>query len=149
MSNGGRLLLVEDDVVERECLAALLRNRGFVVTPAADGEAAIHALSSERFDVILCDIDLPGFSGVELLSDFARLAPQASVILMSGHAPVDLALEGVASGAVSFITKPFEADDACWLIRRALRGGSGGMSGGEGFVAEQRTEVTDRLVPAN
>ncbi|MDJ0786180.1 MAG: sigma-54 dependent transcriptional regulator [Myxococcota bacterium] len=114
-----RILIVDDDEALRESLELLLAAEGFPVQSAPDGAAALEALAETPFDLILCDLRMPGVDGLDLLPEFRSRAPQATVFLMSAYGTDDLALEAMNRGAYDYLQKPFQPSDIVLAIRKA------------------------------
>jgi two-component system, NtrC family, response regulator AtoC len=105
----GEVLVVDDDADIRELLIEHLRGRGFRVASAADGRAAIAAVerSPGHFSLILTDLQLPGADGLAVLRAAKQLNPGVHVVIITGYASLDSAIEAVRSGAYDYLTKPF------------------------------------------
>lgn len=118
---GRRVLVVEDDADERELLSINLVSQGLSVKCVGAAGDALDALRAGKFDVVVTDVMLPDGSGLDLAQDIRRLRPGVPVILISGSAPADEAIAGVAQGAHSFVSKPYEMGDLIWLVKKACR----------------------------
>jgi DNA-binding NtrC family response regulator len=105
----GEALVVDDDPDVRELLVEHLRSRGLRVATAADGRAAIAAVerSPGYFGLILTDLQLPGADGLSVLRTAKQLNPGCHVVIITGYASLDSAIEAVRSGAYDYLTKPF------------------------------------------
>jgi two-component system response regulator HydG len=111
-----RVLVVDDDASLRRSLARILGARGFLVSTADGGEAALEQVGSgEEPDVALIDLKMPGMDGLELLSRIKAKRPEVAVIMMTAFADVDTAIAAVKGGAYHFLTKPFLSNDAVAL----------------------------------
>jgi DNA-binding NtrC family response regulator len=114
------ILVVDDEPLIRETLAEYLTQEGFGVAAAGDGEAAL-ALAAERpFDVALCDVQLPGMDGLELLERLLRISPQTFVLLITAYATVESAVEAFQRGAHDYLMKPILLDEVLNKIRHLL-----------------------------
>lgn len=116
-----RILVVDDEATLRELLAEALTEDGYAVGTASSGGEALERLRApgEEFDVIVTDLKLPGASGVEIVRE-ARLAnPQSAVIVMTGYATVESAVECMKAGALDYITKPLKLDEMRLIVERA------------------------------
>jgi DNA-binding response OmpR family regulator len=102
-----RVLIVEDDPLVARVLSRQLANEGWEVRGAGSAEDAIKLAGSERFRLILTDINLPGMSGFEAIGALKR-AGDAPVLVMSGRADEELARDARLMGAIGLIAKPFE-----------------------------------------
>ncbi|MBT8487913.1 MAG: sigma-54-dependent Fis family transcriptional regulator [Gemmatimonadetes bacterium] len=105
-----RLLIVDDDRTFRLSTAALLRQDGHEVAEAPDGQAAIKRLESERFDLILLDLRMPGLDGIGLVEVLRTWGHDTPILMISGFGTVDTAVDALHTGADDFLTKPVEPD---------------------------------------
>src|SRR5262249_51056361 len=106
--------------VIRETLAEYLGQEGFAVAACASGEEALALASQRCFDVALCDLNLPGIDGIELLDRLLQLAPQTFVLLITAYATVENAVEAFQRGAADYLMKPVILDDVRNKLRRLL-----------------------------
>ncbi len=127
MSDAVRLLLVDDEERFASTLARLLTLRQMQVTCRLSGEEALRDFAPGQYDVALVDVKMPGMSGVDLLDELKRLDPDLEVIILTGHASVDIAAEIMSKGGADYLLKPCPTDDVAAKIvsameRRAARG---------------------------
>jgi two-component system response regulator AtoC len=115
------ILLVDDEVRLGEVVGAALQARDFDTLLASSVPEALSLVHSERVDVIVSDMRMPGKSGRELLSVVKRERPELPVIIMTAYASVRSAVDIVKEGAFDYIAKPFEIDDMVATIDRALK----------------------------
>jgi two-component system response regulator AtoC len=120
MTTNRRLLVVDDDRAMREMLTSLFKERGLAVEEAPSAAAALARAAEEDFDVVLSDVRMPGFSGVELVGQLRRLRPGTPVVLMTAFGSIDSAVEAMRTGAFDYLTKPFEPDAVILAVERAL-----------------------------
>ena len=114
-----RILLVDDDAGMRHSTAQALELAGFAVEPLDSAEEAL-ALAGPGFNgVVVSDIRMPGMDGMTLLARLHETDPEIPVILVTGHAEVQLAVEAMRRGAYDFIEKPFVVQDLATVLRRA------------------------------
>jgi DNA-binding NtrC family response regulator len=124
MMDRPRLLLVDDEAEFLEPLTVRLARRGIDCATAGSGEAALGLLAQETFDCAVVDVKMPGMNGLELLRRVRRLYPDLPVILLTGHASVELGVQGMELGAFDYLLKPVELDDLLDTVRRAAAGSS-------------------------
>ena len=105
-AQGGRVLVVDDEDVIREVHASVLRRSGWTVIEESDGLLARRRVAKEKFDVILTDLVMPGFSGTELLRAVREQDLDVPVIILTGQPDVQSAMEAVQYGAFRYIAKP-------------------------------------------
>lgn len=113
-------LIVDDDVEVRELLAEHVRSRGLKVGTASDGRAAIEAIkrSPGQFGLILCDLHLPRAGGLEVLQAARAANASCSVVIITGYASLDSAIQAVRLGAYDYVTKPFSLGQIDVILRR-------------------------------
>jgi DNA-binding NtrC family response regulator len=113
-------LIVDDDIEVRELLAEHVRSRGLRVAVATEGRAAIEAIkrSPAQFGVIFCDLHLPGAGGLEVLSTARAANASCSVVIITGYASLDSAIQAVRLGAYDYVTKPFSLGQVDVILRR-------------------------------
>ncbi len=121
MEAPARILVVDDDENIRDLLQAILTDQGYAVRAAADGEQALAMLADPRgFDLVLTDLRMPRLDGMELLKQIKDRGYPAHVIMLSGYASIESAVEATKRGAYDYLSKPIKTDGLFRLIRRAL-----------------------------
>ena len=115
-----RILVVDDEDTIRLVLAKYLRTRGFEVSTAESGDAALEALAGVRFDLMLCDVRMPGLSGVEILPAVLESNPELGVVMLSGVNDAPTAAEAMAQGVLDYLIKPIELNQLYDAVMRAL-----------------------------
>ncbi len=121
MEQTSRILIVEDDEVVAALLLELLPDYGIVPLIAPDAESGINLCARESVELVLTDKNLPGMSGLDLLSHVKRTYPNLDVIVMSAYADMNSVLEATHLGAYDYLIKPFESiDEVVSKIKRAL-----------------------------
>lgn len=103
-----QILVVDDEVAIREVLIEFLSEHGYAATGAANGREALQLVRTIRPQIILLDIAMPGMNGIETLKKLRQEFPSAAVIMISGHADNDMALQALDLGAYDFIQKPLD-----------------------------------------
>ena len=117
-----KLLLVDDEVEFLEPMKARLERRGIACTTAASGAEALAVLGASPFDCAVVDVKMPGMDGLELLRRLRRDYPAVPVVLLTGHASVELGVQGMELGAFDYLLKPIELDELLDTVRRAAAG---------------------------
>lgn len=115
-----RLLLVDDEDSIRTALSRFLSTRGFEVENAASGQAALRLLGSERFTVMLCDVRMPGMTGLDVLHQALADDPDLAVVMLTAVNDAVTATEALASGAFDYLVKPVELNQLEGALERAL-----------------------------
>ena len=116
-----RILIVDDEPIIRETLAEYLGQEGYEVSSVETGELAVEAAARSKFDVVLCDVTLPGIDGLEVLGRVLNLSPDTAVILITAYATVETAVEAFQRGAHDYLIKPVILHDVKAKIDRALK----------------------------
>lgn len=114
-----KILIVDDEKSVRETLREMLEYEGYEVVEADSGLQALDLFSQNSFDVVLCDIKMPGMDGMELLDKILQ-SYDIPVIMISGHGTIDTAVDAIKKGAFDFIIKPFDLNRLLISIRNAL-----------------------------
>ena len=114
-----RVLVVDDEPMIVSLLSTILREKGWDVTEARSGTEGIDQLDRGRFDVILTDLVMPGDSGMDLLRAAKEIHPDVEVILMTGYATADTAIEAMRNGAFHYIMKPLKTEEMVNLVEKA------------------------------
>lgn len=117
---GEVILIVDDDDPVRVMLARLLRTQGYTVVQAANATLAHAALKTQRPDLVISDIVMPGESGIELRRAIAELWPGLPVILISGYSAEGPAEFAARTPNTAFVQKPFAADQLLGLVEQTL-----------------------------
>jgi len=116
-----QVLIVDDEPLIRDTLAEYLSQEGFAVAACGDGEAALALAAQRRFDVALCDVQLPGIDGLELLDRLLKISPQTFVLLITAFGTVESAVQAFQRGAQDYLMKPILLDEVTSKIQRLLR----------------------------
>jgi DNA-binding NtrC family response regulator len=114
-----RVLLVDDEEQFVETLAERLQMREFDVWTAHTGEEALVRLKEEETDVVVLDVLMPGKDGIETLREIKKLSPMTEVMMLTGHATMDSAIQGLKFGAYDYLMKPTETEDLVAKILKA------------------------------
>jgi DNA-binding NtrC family response regulator len=114
------ILVVDDEPLIRATLAEYLQQEGFTVTTCASGEEALRVAAEQQFDVALCDVQLPGIDGIELLDRIVQINPEIFVLLITAYATVENAVEAFHHGAHDYLMKPILLDEVLAKLQRML-----------------------------
>ncbi|HHT9136412.1 MAG TPA: response regulator [Candidatus Wunengus sp. YC60] len=117
------ILVVDDEPYVLESVALLLDRFDFSVRTCGHPEEALRKLKSNKVDVVLTDIKMPGMSGIELLGEIRKFNTEIPVILMTAYAELDTAIDAIKNGAFDFIIKPFKSQYLVRCIERAVEHG--------------------------
>lgn len=113
------LLLVDDELDFLEPLCTRLSRRDVTCTVAVSGDEALTLVASSPFDCAIVDVKMPGMDGLELLRRLRRDHPTMPVVLLTGHASVELGVQGMELGAFEYLLKPVDLDELLDVVRRA------------------------------
>ena len=116
-----RLLVVEDEHSLREDIARKLRLSGYEVDACADGEAALEALTAERYDLVLLDLNLPKVDGMQVLRSLRRHDLETCVLILSARSEISDKVEGLDAGANDYLSKPFHLAELEARVRSLTR----------------------------
>ena len=106
-----RLMLVDDEERFLSTTKKLLERKGYQVLTATTGEKALEILGSTNVHVVILDVKMPGMDGNATLVEIKRQYPMTEVIMLTGHATVESAIEGLKAGAMDYLMKPTDIDD--------------------------------------
>lgn len=115
-----RILFADDERPLRELMRLELPRLGHEVTVCEDGRAAVATLERSTFDVALLDIRMPGLTGIDVLKKIKEVAPDTEVILLTGHATVETAVESLRHGAFDYLTKPCKMAELEVVLARVV-----------------------------
>lgn len=105
----GKVLIADDDPDFRRLLVHRAERMGLDIVSAKDGEAAVEALSEHEFDVLIVDLYMPSYSGIEVFQEARRLDPDVQALVLTGNASVETAVEALRAGAYDYLMKPLES----------------------------------------
>lgn len=115
-----RLLIVDDEKRFAETLSKRLTARGLYVDCVHSGPDALKLVQTKPFDVALLDVRMPGMDGLEVLREVKKLQPLLQVILLSGNASINAAVEGMRLGALEYLLKPANLEDVLAKIEEGF-----------------------------
>ncbi|MBW1688839.1 MAG: response regulator [Deltaproteobacteria bacterium] len=114
------VLLVDDEAPFVEALTRRLSKRELDITPAHDGAQALEKLEQSRiFEVVILDVKMPGMDGIETLREIKTAHPLIEVIMLTGHATIESAIEGMKLGAFDYLMKPCDIDELVAKVEQA------------------------------
>ncbi|MFQ5787447.1 MAG: sigma-54-dependent transcriptional regulator, partial [Thermodesulfobacteriota bacterium] len=119
MKSRRKLLFVDDDETFSKVMKKELSRMGYSVVCVGSGEAAIEALKKRNFDVIILDIKMPGIGGLNTLKSIKKIDPEMEVIMLTGRATIESAVESMKMGAYDYITKPCRLNELDMLLKKA------------------------------
>ena len=125
-----KMMLVDDEERFLSTTKKLLSKKGFEVITATSGPEALDILRAQNIHVVILDVKMPGMDGIETLKAIKRTYPLVEVIMLTGHATVESAVDGLKSGATDYLMKPTDIGD---IISKAT----------EAF--EKRQRIEDRI----
>jgi two-component system, NtrC family, response regulator AtoC len=117
--NSRRVLVIDDEAGLRHTLTLILRDEGYQVATAEDGQAGLRAALAESPDLVLCDVRMPRLDGLEFLRQYRDAGGGALVIMMSAYGALESAVEAMRQGAYDYVAKPFNADEVVLTLRKA------------------------------
>ena len=115
-----RILIIDDEKSIRNTLKEILEYEGHEVLDAPDGLEGLRLITSEKFDIIFCDIKMPKMDGLELLEKAMDHNPDVPVVMISGHGNIETAVEAIKKGAFDFISKPLDLNRMLITLRNAM-----------------------------
>ena len=115
-----KILLIEDDVTFCVLLEKFLTKKEYQVLTAYSAEEAKTKIKTQDFDLIITDLRLPNYDGIELMTEFKKTYPSIPVILMTGYSEVSTAVKAIKNGAADYISKPFNPEEVLLVISNAL-----------------------------
>ncbi|MBO4446711.1 MAG: sigma-54-dependent Fis family transcriptional regulator [Bacteroidales bacterium] len=114
-----KILVVDDERSIRNSMKEILSDEGHEVDVAEDGTSGLEMALKDRYDVIFCDIKMPGMDGISLLTALKEEGVESSVVMISGHGDIDTAVECIRKGAFDFIQKPPELNRILITVKNA------------------------------
>jgi len=115
-----QILVVDDERDIRDGCERILTRKGYQVTKASNGEEGLKLLEKNHYTLVLLDLKMPGMDGLEVLPRIRRMHPETLVIIITGFATIETAIEAMKNGAYDFIPKPFKPDQLRIVIDRAV-----------------------------
>lgn len=132
-----KVLLVDDEAEFSETLIKRMKKRNLDITGAKSGEEALMALDQNQADVVILDVRMPGMDGIETLRAIKKTQPLIEVIMLTGHASMEVAVQGMEFGAFDYLMKPMQIDDLLYKIQDAYK---------KKTIQEQKIESMKKMV---
>jgi DNA-binding response OmpR family regulator len=118
--NMKKILVTEDDEKMRNGLVELLKEQGYSVDSAQNGQIGLEMIKETDYDIVLSDLIMPVMGGMELLRNIKQIKPDTSIIFITGFGTIENAVEAIKVGASDYITKPFKIDEVESKIKKVL-----------------------------
>jgi len=119
-----KIFVVDDEETSRQGLSTLLTKWGYEVQEAGDGEEALNKISQFHPDVVITDLVMPGFNGLELIQSLQKELIYSPVIVLTGHGTIETAVSAIKHGAYDYLTKPLDVPRLRIMIEKALEMGA-------------------------
>jgi DNA-binding NtrC family response regulator len=116
-----KLLLVDDESDFRHTLLKRLQRRNVDVQGVESGQTALAWLQAHPVDVVILDVRMPGMDGIETLREIKSRHPLIEVIMLTGHASMEVAIEGMENGAFDYLMKPMDIDELLYKAEDAFK----------------------------
>jgi two-component system, OmpR family, response regulator len=124
-----RILLIDDEKSFLETVITRLRMRGIQTEGAESGESALRVVQQRDVDAVILDVSMPGMDGIATLGELKKIKPGLPVIMLTGHATLETADEGMRLGAFDYMMKPCPIDELLDKVAEATREREGGEAG--------------------
>ncbi|MDY7000807.1 MAG: sigma-54 dependent transcriptional regulator [Thermodesulfobacteriota bacterium] len=135
-----RILIAEDEKIARENLEMILRRENYEVVAVANGSQALREMDASEFDLVLTDLNMPDVSGMQILEYSLNTRPDTEVLVITGFATVNSAVEAMQKGAFFYLPKPYKIDELRILVQKALE---------KRHLRREVTELRRRMADAN
>ena len=116
-----KLLLVDDETDFLNTLLKRMQRRNVDVQGVGSGESALAWLKAHKTDVVILDVRMPGMDGIETLCEIKKQFPLTEVIMLTGHASMEVAIEGMEMGAFDYLMKPMDMDELLYKAEDAYK----------------------------
>jgi len=114
-----RVLIVDDDPGVRRSISLILEGEGYEVLTASDGQEGLDLALETHPDLLLCDVRMPRLEGLEFLDEYRKAGGEGLVIMITAYGSTELAIEAMKRGAYDYLAKPFSADEALLVLKKA------------------------------
>src|SRR4030042_3424414 len=120
MNEPASILIIDNEESIRDSMSLVLRKEGYLVRRAASGQEGLNLFGAEAFQVVFVDLKLPGTTGLQVLSRIKEAGPETPVIIITGYASIESAVEAMKRGAFDYMTKPFTPEELRVITKKAL-----------------------------
>jgi DNA-binding NtrC family response regulator len=141
------LLIADDDSDLRHSFRQMLAGKGYEFIEAADGLQAVERVKEHSPDVVILDVRMPRMDGMSAFEEIKRIAPSTPVIIITGYGSTELAIEAMRMGAFDYTLKPYNVDEMCDAVARAVRVARRGLEDAAAGQAEPVGEALDAPRP--
>lgn len=124
MKEQTNILIIDDEEVVISSISKIATSEGYLVDSVLDAYSALQKISSSKYDLIICDIMLPGMDGFQFLAELESKRIDTPVIMTTGYSTIENAVKSLYAGAIEFIPKPFTVDEMISVISRGIKYGS-------------------------
>ena len=119
--DGFNVLLVDDETEFLDTLVKRIKKRNVNACGVGSGEEALAFLNQQAMDVVVLDVRMPGMDGIEALREIKKQHPMIEVIMLTGHASLEVAIEGMELGAFDYMMKPIDIDELLYKLQDAYK----------------------------
>ncbi len=133
------ILIVDDDRAILNAFDQVLRREGYSVQLADEGSEALEKIRASNFDLVICDVRMPGMDGLEVLSRIKYMNPEVDVIIITAYATVEDGVKAIKGGAYDYLTKPLALEELCHKVAKLME-----RRGLERKVTSLQEELKDR-----
>jgi len=141
-----KILVIDDDSIIRTLLSNSLGKAGYEVLTAADGESGLEIINKDKPDLVVTDYQMPGMSGIDLITEVLKKQPGLPVILLTAHGDVALTIRSIQVGAYDFIEKPIQMQELLEAIRNGLEASYQSQNLTESITPGMRKAIEDNLL---
>ena len=115
-----RILVVDDEQSIRDIISEHLKQMGYTVVGAVDGQDALDLVEMELFDLYIIDIYMPRMDGLELMMRIKEIQPLAVIVIATGYSSIDIAVKAIRNGAFHYLAKPINAEELSKIVESGL-----------------------------
>ncbi|KAF0194674.1 MAG: hypothetical protein FD166_3395 [Bacteroidetes bacterium] len=141
-----KILAIDDDSIIRTLLTNILTKAGYEVVTASDGESGLELAATTNPDLVVTDFQMPGLTGLDVVTELQKTQPGLPVILLTAHGDVALTIKSIQLGAYDFIEKPIQMQELLDVIRNGLEVSRQSRSLTEAISPEIRKAIEDNLL---